>query len=127
MVYIIQGNFYQAYTCLSNLKLNINPDVYKVANEDQLALYFTATLLSCFDREKIKLLKANTNSLMYKIMDDNLQLAQTVDSFLKCKYFELTKDFINVYLPQFEDDAFLKSHCYKIQNDYFEKATEEVE
>jgi hypothetical protein len=110
---LISGHFSEAADLLLNINQNIYEDVWKIVNQNDLAMYFTLSLLVSFNRHILKEIQVLNQTLVYSFFEENPELHEILENYSKCRYDWITNQ-LEQLQPRIISDPFLVNNTNKI-------------
>lgn len=91
---MIQGKFFHAEEEIINMSQNIYPEFHeKLLSHESLSFYIVVVLLICFKRHVIHSVQTTTSCLTYKLIEDNPEQFEIIESYSKCRFAQVCLDF----------------------------------
>jgi hypothetical protein len=90
----ISGAFREAFDDCIMISNNLYDPVWNLINENDLALYFTITLLISFNRKILKEVQSQSSILIYNVFQgDYEEYHNFLENYAKCRYDFVTDEF----------------------------------
>jgi hypothetical protein len=109
----ISGHFSEAADLLLNINQNIYEDFWNFVNPNDMALYFTLSILINFKLNVLKEIQKLSQTLVYNFFEENPELFEILENYSKCRY-----DWITLFLEKLQvritSDPFQMNNCIKM-------------